>query len=146
MKDCPTDNDSLRKDVKEELDKATRDDKALKEKVSVWRRVNRKWLVKSNKKEETKDKGEPTKPGSGKDRWLETLARDLKPVTNLQDDGDLRAMKAWKQQMMTYTSYIKKEFQLTPGLFYDIFTNLCTLEMKKKQDTVKANVQVTLHS
>ena len=92
------DKDNLRKDAKEELDKATRDDKALKEKVSVWRRVNRKWLVKPKKKEEIKDKGEPTKPQSEKDRWLETFARDLKPVNNLQDDGDLRAMKAWKQQ------------------------------------------------
>ena len=70
MKDCPTDNDSLRKDVREELDKATRDDKALKEKVTAWRRVNRRWLVKPKKKEEIKDKGEPTKPGSGKNRWL----------------------------------------------------------------------------
>ena len=36
MKDCPTDNDSLRKDVKEELDKATKDDKALqRESVSL---------------------------------------------------------------------------------------------------------------
>ena len=38
---------------------------------------------------------------------------------------------------MTYTSYIKKEFLLTPGLFYDVFTNLCEPEMKKKLDTVK---------
>ena len=46
-------------------------------------------------------------------------------------------MKAWKAQMMTYTSYIKQEFTLTPRLFYDIFTNLCSPEMKKKLDTVK---------
>ena len=32
MNDCPTDKDSLRKDVKEELDKATRYDKAPKRK------------------------------------------------------------------------------------------------------------------
>ena len=75
--------------------------------------------------------------GSGKDRWLETFARDLKLASNLQDDGDLRSMKAWKAQMMTYTSYIKQEFKLTPRLFYDIFTNLCSPEMKKKLDTVK---------
>ena len=106
-KEFPLDKDNLRKDVKEELDKATKDDKALKEKVSVWRRVNRTWLIKPRRKEESRDKGKPTKPGSGKDRWLERFARDLKPVNNLQDNGDLRA---WKPQMMTYTSYIKKEF------------------------------------
>ena len=39
--------------------------------------------------------------------------------------------------MQTYTSYIKKKFELTPGLFYDVFTNLCEPEMKKKLDGVK---------
>ena len=33
MKECPMDKDNLRKDAKEELDKTTRDDKALKEKA-----------------------------------------------------------------------------------------------------------------
>ena len=87
MKDCPTD-DSHRKDVQEEMDKARRDDKAIKEKLTDWRRVNKKWLVKPKKKDVVKDKWEPVKTtGSGKDRWLETFARDLKPANNLQDDG-----------------------------------------------------------
>ena len=58
-------------------------------------------------------------------------------MTNLKDDGDLRAMKSWKQQMQTYTGYIKKEFDLMPELFYDVFTNLCKPEMKKELDGVK---------
>ena len=64
--------------------------------------------MRPRKKEKSKERGEPSKTNSGKDRWLETLARDLKPVTNLKDDGDLRAMKSWKQLMQTYTGYIKK--------------------------------------
>ena len=39
--------------------------------------------------------------------------------------------------MQTYTGYIKKEFDLTPELFYDVFINLCEPEMKKKLDGVK---------
>ena len=128
MEESPTD-DKKRKDVQDEMDKARRDDKTIKEKLTEWRRINRRWIVKPKKKEVVKDKGEPVKSsGSGKDRWLETFARDLKPASNLQDDGDLRSMKAWKAQMMIYTSYIKQEFKLTPRLFYD---------MKKKLDTVK---------
>ena len=104
MKDSPTD-DSKRKDVQDEMDKARKDDKTIKEKLTQWRRVNRKWIVKPKKKEVVKEKGEPVKTsGSGKDRQLETFACDLKPASNLQDDGDLRAMKAWKAQMMTYMS------------------------------------------
>ena len=63
---------------------------------------------------------------------LENLARDLKPTSNLRDDGDLRAMKQWKQSMQTYTGYIRKEFDLTPDLYYDVFMNLCEPEMRKK--------------
>ena len=120
MEDSPTD-DKKRKDVQDEMDKARKDDKTIKEKLTEWRRKNRRWIVKPKKKEVVKDKGEPAKSsGSGKDRWLETFARDLKPASNLQDNWDLRSMKAWKAQMMTYTSYIKQEFKLTPRLFYDM--------------------------
>ena len=46
-------------------------------------------------------------------------------------------MKSWKQAMQTYTGYIKKEFELTPELYYDVFTNLCEPEMRKKLDGIK---------
>ena len=68
---------------------------------------------------------------------MENLARDLKPSTNLKDDGDLRSMKQWKQSMQTYTGYIRKEFHLTPDLYYDVFMNLCEPEMRKKLDGIK---------
>ena len=51
------DKDNLRKDAKKQLDKATKDDKALKEKVSGWRRVNRKWLMRPRRKEKSKERG-----------------------------------------------------------------------------------------
>ena len=86
MEDSPTD-DKKRKDVQDEMDKARKDDKTIKEKLKEWRRINRKWLVKPKKKEVVKDKGEPViSSGNGKDRWLETFACDLKPASNLQDD------------------------------------------------------------
>ena len=46
-------------------------------------------------------------------------------------------MKQWKQSMQTYTGYIRKEFDLTPDLYYDVFMNLCEPEMRKKLDGVK---------
>ena len=39
--------------------------------------------------------------------------------------------------MQSYTWYIKKEFELTPELYYDVFTNLCEPEMQKKLDGIK---------
>ena len=39
-KEFPLDKDNLRRDAKEELDKATKDDKVLRETVSGWKRVN----------------------------------------------------------------------------------------------------------
>ena len=83
MEDSPTD-DKKRKDVQDEMDKARKDDKTIKEKVTEWRRINRKWIVKPKKREVVKDKGKLVKTsGSGKDRRLETFARDLKPASNL---------------------------------------------------------------
>ena len=46
-------------------------------------------------------------------------------------------MKLWKQSMQTYTGYFRKEFDLTPDLYYDVFMNLCEPEMRKKLDGVK---------
>ena len=79
--------------------------------------------MRPRKREKSKERGESSKTdnNSGKARWLENLARDLKPTSNLRDDGDLRAMKLWKQAMQTYTGYIRKEFELTPDLYYDVF-------------------------
>ena len=42
-----------------------------------------------------------------------------------------------KQSMQTYTGYIRKEFDLTPYLYYDVFMNLCEPEMRKKLDEAK---------
>ena len=116
-KEVPLEADQLKKDAKEELDKSTKDDKVLRDTVSSWKRDNRKWLMLHRKCEKSKERGEPSKTNSGKDRWLENLARDLKPTTNPRDDGDLKAMKSWKQAMQTYTEYIKKEFELAPKLY-----------------------------
>ena len=100
--------------------------------MATWKTTNRKWL--------RPKKGEPVKADNqngSRARWLENLARDLKPSSNLKDDGDLRAMKQWKQSMQTYTGYIRKEFDLTPDLYYDVFMNLCEPEMRKKLDGIK---------
>ena len=34
-------------------------------------------------------------------------------------------------------TYIRKEFDLTPDLYYDVFMNLCEPEMRKKLDGIK---------
>ena len=57
---------------------------------------------------------------------------DLRPSVNLRDDGDLKSMKLFKQSMQRYAVYIRKDIDLTPDLYYDIFINLCEPEMKKK--------------
>ena len=41
--------------------------------------------------------------------------------------------------MQTYTGYIRKEFDLTPDLYYDFFMNLCEPEMRKKLDGNKGD-------
>ena len=69
--------------------------------------------------------------------FIESLTRDLKPGVNLKDDGDFKSMKLLKQAMQTYTGYIRKDIDLTPDLYYDIFINLFELDMKKKLDGVK---------
>ena len=39
--------------------------------------------------------------------------------------------------MQTYTEYIRKEFDLSPELYYHIFANLCEPDLRKKLDMVK---------
>ena len=133
-------SDKLKRDAKEALDETTKDEKIVRDKVSTWKKNNRKWMLRPKKKEKSKERGESMKTDnqSGKARWLENLARDLKPSSNLKDDGDLRAMKLWKQAMQSCTGYIRKEFELTPDLYYDVFMNLCEPEMRKKLDGVKS--------
>ena len=46
-------------------------------------------------------------------------------------------MKLWKQSMQTYTGYLRKDVDITPDLYYDIFMNLCDPDMRKKLDSVK---------
>ena len=96
--EVPVESDQLKRDAKEALDKTTKDEKVVRDKVATWKRNNRKWLLRPKKKEKSKERGESSKTdnNSGKARWLENLARDLKPSSNLKDDGDLRAMKLWK--------------------------------------------------
>ena len=68
-KEVPLEKDDLKKDAKEELDKATKDDKVLRDTVSSWKRDNRKWLMRPRKREKRKERGEPSKTYSGKNRW-----------------------------------------------------------------------------
>ena len=39
--------------------------------------------------------------------------------------------------MQTYTGYLRKDIDITPDLYYDIFTNLCSPGMRKKLDSIK---------
>ena len=119
------------------MEKSVKDEEAMEDKVATWKSTNRKWL---RKKTKAKEKGEPVKadnPNGNRTRWLENFARDLKPDSTLKDDGDLSAMKQWKRSMETYTGYIKKEFDLTPELYYHVFVNLCDTEIRKNLDLVK---------
>ena len=56
----------------------------------------------------------------------------MRPSVNLRDDVYLKSMKLFKQSMQRYAVYIRKDIDLTPDLYYDIFINLCEPEMKKK--------------
>ena len=129
--------ESCKKEAKEELEKSLKDEQNVEDKVDTWRRTNRSWL---RKKTRAKEKWEPAKsdnPNGNRTRWLENFAKDLKPASNLKDDGDLTVMKQWKMQMQTYTSYIRKEFEVSPELYYHVFANLCEPELRKKLDMVK---------
>ena len=54
----------------------------------------------------------------------------------MKDDGDLKSMKLFKQSMQRYAVYIRKDIDLMPDLYYNIFINLCEPEMKKKLDGI----------
>ena len=126
-----TETDKIKREAKEALDKSVKDEEELEEKIIVWRRANKKWL-RHKKKDKAKEKVETVKvdnPG-GKSRWIENLCRDLKPSFHLSDDGDL---KNKKQAMQTYTGYLRKDMDITPELYYDIFTNLCEPDMPGDQ-------------
>ena len=99
--------DKLKRDAREALNKSVKDEEDLEEKMSTWKKSNRKWL-RPKKKDKTKEKVETVKvdnSGGSRSRWIENLARDLKPSVNLKDDGDLKSMKLWKQAMLNYTGY-----------------------------------------
>ena len=85
------------------------DEQAIEKKVKDWTAKNRNWLrnKRKEKKKETEESAKTTDSG-GKARWLESFARELKPDGNLKNDGDLTAMRAWKQSMIRYTNYIRK--------------------------------------
>ena len=79
--------ESCKKEAKEELDKSLKDEQNLDDKVDTWRKKNRGWLKKKTK---VKEKGEPAKyvnPNGNRTCWLENFAKDLKPTSNLKDDG-----------------------------------------------------------
>ena len=129
-------SDILKRDAREALNKVVKDEEDLEEKMDTWRRSNRKWL-RPKKKDKTKEKVETVKvdnSGGSISRFIESLVRDLKPGVHLKDDGDLKSMNLFKQAMQTYTGYIRKDIDLTPDSYYDIFINLCEPEMKKKLD------------
>ena len=100
------------------MEKSLKDEQSVEDKVDTWKKTNRSWLRKRTK---AKEKGEPVKttvnPNGNRTHWLESFAKDLKPASNLKDDGDLTVMKQWKMQMQTYTSYIRKEFDVSPELY-----------------------------
>ena len=129
----------LRSDAKQALDKSIKDEETIEKKVKDWKAKNRKWLRqrKKDKNKEKVDQVKTTENNSVNARWMENFARDLKPDKNLKKDGDLRAMKQWKQSMITYTGYIRKSFDLTPELYFDVFSNLCDQDMRKKLESIK---------
>jgi len=95
-----------------------KNEEELDEKISAWRKANRK-LLRPKKKDKAKEKVETVKvdnSGGGRSRWIENLPRDLKPSFNLSDDGDLKNMKLWKQAMQTYTGYLRKDIDITADL------------------------------
>ena len=47
-------------------------------------------------------------------------------------------MRAFKQSMIRYTSYIRKNnFEMGPELYFDIFCNLCDKDMRLKLESIK---------
>ena len=65
------------------------------------------------------------------------FARDLKPDKNLKNYGDLTAIRQWKQSMIRYTNYIRRNCEMTNELYFDIFSNLCDQDMRLKLESIK---------
>ena len=53
------------------------------------------------------------------------------------NDGNLQNKNVWKKAMQTYTRYLSDEMEITPKLYYDLFSNLCDSEMQTKLDSIK---------
>ena len=91
--------------------------------------------------ETQKDRIENTTRAEGQNvcnsRLVEKLCGDLKPNFLLADDGNLQNKKVWKKAMQTYTGYLRDEMEITPKLYYDLFSNLCDSDMQKKLDSIK---------
>ena len=78
-------SDKLKKDAKEALEKSTKDEKVVVDKVATWKKNDRKWLLRPKKKEKSKERGESIKTDNqsgSRACWLENLARDLKLSSN----------------------------------------------------------------
>ena len=88
-------------DAKTAWDKSVNDEQTIEKKVKDWTTKNRNWL-RNKRKEKKKDRVQQAKTteSGGNARWLETFARELKPEGNLKNDGDLTAMRAFKQSMI----------------------------------------------
>ena len=114
-----------------------KDEGEIEEKVNAWRKANKKWM-KRKKKEKGKEKVENATrgegPGGSKSRLVEKLCGDLKPNFLLADDGNLQNKNIWKKAMQTYT---EDEMEITPKLYYDLFSNLCDSDMQKKLDSIR---------
>ena len=94
-------------DAKIAFDKSEKDEQIIEKKVNDWTAKNKKWLRGKGKKKK-KESGAKTTEKESNTRWLETFAKELKPEGNLKNDGDLTAMRAFKQSMIRYTNYIRK--------------------------------------
>ena len=65
--------DKIKREAKEALHKSVKNEEELEEKISAWRKANRKWL-RPKKKDKAKKKVETVKvdnSGGGRSRWIE---------------------------------------------------------------------------
>ena len=46
-------------------------------------------------------------------------------------------MRQWKQSMIRYTNYIRRDCEMTPELYFDVFSNLCDQDMRLKLESIK---------